>query len=429
MDSGEKIRLSLADQLQPLRSRFKIGSPVVRHVVSTTADLAGSDKLTAISSARQCVLKWLSARVGDLPQEAWDGRSFEHMSPGRFAAGVRIDIPDGEYWAVRCDDPDKTIPGRTWTTEVSIARQNNSASFGLKLMVATNEPVPNYVPSIPGVVRQLADSPGLIRNGRRLTVEPFIVNSDEGLQYFIDLLVDRRRRTPVFAISLEEDQSDPLTAAVDPYKLAKRCLGIAHVVVVSGPQAFRLSSAVGKKLSVFRRAVRTYRPEMMLDDDPHRHPLALAVQIGEWQQQGPSAFSDTLVWDAARNSSITVDELRDLPSFTKVKQISLHQMREHAENERDYPALLALADEELKEKQMEIEVLESIVSEEEEKRQFAENRAAELESANSYLRGRVIYFEKTPRSEISNADKNIPNNYDELPEWIDREFSAIMHLS
>jgi len=400
----------------------------VRHVVSITADVVGGDRQKTMEAAKQKVLKWLSVRVGDLPSDAWEGKSFEHMTPGRFAAGVSIPVPHGEYWTVRCDDPDKTIPGRTWTTEAALGRDKDHCRFGLRLIVATNEIGINYSPSIPGIVRQLSDSPGLLRNGRPISVSPRIVDSSEALNDFIELLVDPRRKNPVFAISLNENEIDPAKALVDAHNLATRCLGIAHTAVVTGPRAFELSDRLGKAFSVFRGAVRTYLPGMSLDDDPYRHPLAMAAQIKDWQGIGPSAFANTLVWTAAKNSSLSNDEARDLPPFTKAKQISLQAQRELAKNDSDYPALLALADGELKEKQREIESLESMVSEEEQKRHEAEDRANELASTNSFLRQRVIELERSNLPELVSEGDHAPTSYDEIPAWVESKYPGRLRL-
>ena len=416
------------ERLQPVKNRPKARSSLIRQVVSITADVLGDDRPKSIQEAKLKILRWLSVRVGELPREAWDGKPFEHMTPGRFAAGVSIDFGEGEYWAVRCDDPDKAVPGRTWTTEVSLARHGEHSKFGIRLIVATSEAEPSYSPSIPSIVRQLCESPGLSRNGRVLSPAPIVIDTADKLDGFIDLLLDPRRKNPVFALSLDEDETDPAKAQIDAHNVAARCLGIAHTVVVTGPQAFQLSDTLGKAFSVFRGAVRTYRPGMSLDDDPFRHPLAMAAQIKEWQGVGPAAFVNTLVWTAARNSSISNDEARDLPPFTKAKQIALQTQRELAQNESDYPALLALADGELSEKQREIESLESMLIEEEQKRQEAESRANELASANVFLRNRVIELEKGHGSGAVLGSNQLPTQYDEIPDWVEKTYPGRVRL-
>lgn len=416
---------TLRDQLMPLRESFRKTHPVVRQVVNITATLDGGSDNAIFTASRDTVLRWLQARAGTLPAEAWRGESFEHMTPGRYAAGVKINVPEGEYWAVRCDDPDKTIPGRTWTTEAALGRQGNKATFGVRLVVATTEDKPEFVSSVPGIVRQLASYPGLIRNGRRLSTSPLLVDSDERLDLFIDLLLDPRRRNPIFAISLDEDVNDPFAGAVNADFLAARCLGLAHVAVISGPQAFGLSDTIGRQLSVFRRAVRTYRPGMTIDDDPFRHPLARSSQIEEWRDGGQSAFTNMLIEAAASNSIRAIDSEADLPTFTKAKQVALRQQRADAKGDSDYPALLGLAELELDEKQREISGLESIIAEEEAKRAAVEERLDELEGTNTFLRSRIVDLENA-RLESTQKDpsKAYPTDFGGMSDWADDSLSG-----
>jgi hypothetical protein len=47
-------------------------------------------------------------------------QNFEYFSGGRNSVGIRLQNAYSDIWAIRADDPDKDIPGRTWTTEVTV---------------------------------------------------------------------------------------------------------------------------------------------------------------------------------------------------------------------------------------------------------------------------------------------------------------------
>lgn len=205
---------SFAEQLRPPAQRGN--APQIRQIVRVTADLAGEDKAQAVGDARNQVLKWLQPRVGYLPEQAWAGESFEHMTPGRFAAGVRIQLADGEYWSVRCDDPNKEIAGRTWTSEISLARQGIKARFGMRLMMATTEPEPVYKPSVPGVVRQVSDSPGLTEHGHALSIDPIYVFDDDTLRSLVHLLLDHDGGAPRTSWHLASTKSIRLARYLTP---------------------------------------------------------------------------------------------------------------------------------------------------------------------------------------------------------------------
>ena len=100
-------------------------------------------------------------------------------------------------------------------TEVSLARQGTAARFGLRLMMATGESEPSYRPSVPGVVRKVSDAPGLTEYGYRLSVDPMVVASDAEVSALVRLLLNPRRRKPVYVVSLEEPDTDATTAIID----------------------------------------------------------------------------------------------------------------------------------------------------------------------------------------------------------------------
>ena len=413
---------SIAEQLRPLAQRMRTSSPQIRQIVRVTADLIGEDRVRAVGRAREQVLKWLQVRVGPLPEQAWEGENFDHMTPGRFAAGIRIELPDGEYWCVRCDDPDRDVAGRTWTTEVSLARQGKTARFGLRLMMATTESEPIYKPSVPGVVRQVSDIPGLAEYGHTLSIDPIRVADDSELSALVRLLLDPRRRRPVYVVSLGEYETDTATASLDSRELAHRCLGIAHVAVITGPMSFGLSDYLGKQFSVFRGAVRTYRPRMTEEDDPYLHPLALPTRIESWAEAGPSAFIDMLVANAAGFSTKSIDETRELPTFTKARQVALQVSRQTKESEGgDTASLLELAMKELDEQQRGIDDLEALAADEERRRLEAEERLTSVEGTNEWLRERVLDLEGQLKTVKGNRpEEALPESYDQLKDWADR---------
>lgn len=195
--------------------------------------------------------------------------------------------------------------------------------------------------------------------------------------------------------------------------------------------AFSLSDYLGKQLSVFRRAVRTYRPGMNESDDPYHHPLALPTRIESWGEVGPSAFEDMLVALAAGYSTREIDDVRELPTFTKAKQIALQVSRQKKEEEgSDMAALLGLADEELKEQRREINDLEALAADEERKRLEAEERLTSAEGTAEWLRRRVLELEKQiAASREKRPEEPIPESFDELKDWADRNFPGRLTIT
>ena len=77
--------------------------------------------------------------------------------------------------------------------------------------------------------------------------------------------------------------------------------------------AYALTELVGRELSVFRQAVRTYRPGPE-GAAPSEHPLALGMRIADWPG-GAAGFEDFLVAGCLRGAVDRQDRERLLPSF------------------------------------------------------------------------------------------------------------------
>src|SRR5579883_2407765 len=111
---------TIAEALGPSPVRT---SRIVREheVLRIAAAIQGDDKDRAAAAARGEVLAWTEGKSGTpLPPEAWKHQDFERFSGGRDSIAVRFPVEKSDIWAIRTDDPDKTVAGRIWTTEVAI---------------------------------------------------------------------------------------------------------------------------------------------------------------------------------------------------------------------------------------------------------------------------------------------------------------------
>jgi hypothetical protein len=81
----------------------------------------------------------------------------------------------------------------------------------------------------------------------------------------IEFIERSDRKLPVVVVSLDENERRIETAAVDPFLLSKRLIGVAHVIVVPGDETYALSTRFGKELSAYRGAIRVYGPGFLPD--------------------------------------------------------------------------------------------------------------------------------------------------------------------
>ena len=161
------------------------------------------------------------------------------------------------------------IPNRSWVTEIGLARTNREVRFGTRLTCVTRGDDPPFAPSIPGLVRQLADTIGLKDYDQPILSIPIQVEDGTSAKDLVNLLIDKRRTRPVFAISRTE-----IGTIINANYLAGQCCGAAHVVVVLPEASFALTDLLGREYSVYRGAIRTYRPGFDPEEDqPSDHPV------------------------------------------------------------------------------------------------------------------------------------------------------------
>ncbi|NUN48380.1 MAG: hypothetical protein HUU15_06080 [Candidatus Brocadiae bacterium] len=259
------------------------------------------------ASARRVILTWLGSKLpAPLPKSAFEGASFSLEEHGQVLQVVGI--PDLGVWSSKLSQPDtpfkerKAVPGRTWTTELSIARTTDGVRFVGRVLCASlpfaEAPI-EY--TRPRVVIDLAENLNL-RDVRKISRQPWVVTSEKDLAELLSLLVSPARTLPVYLLTPPDSAKLGLPVAqylLDEVELAKRMQGLGVVVAMPKHLNPLWTAKVGRIWSAFMGAVRTYRPGLNFDQDsPTSHPLALADKVMAFDRNGlraEAAFSDFLV--------------------------------------------------------------------------------------------------------------------------------------
>ncbi len=260
-------------------------------------------------TARERILEWVETRTGPLPESFAERRQESATSRmARFeCGGARVEAVDralgrGRYFGLLLES------GSAPEQPVSRVRAAIFRSGGGTHLRMTLEAPRRFAEGLrpmawtPRVVHDLIASPGLIDYGWRIVNEPWVVDDEESVEGLIHLIADPARTRPVFATGLSGAQTDPEACSVDPWDLALRTAGLAHVVVLTGPMTYVLSDRVGRRFSVFGDAFRTYRPGRRILEDARAHPIALSDTVREWPDGGPRRFALYLAREAARMS-------------------------------------------------------------------------------------------------------------------------------
>jgi hypothetical protein len=412
---------TLADQLRPYAERARLYRSQIRQVVQITAFVCGPDPNAAADEARQETLRWLHRRAGTLPAPAWHGESFElEVAPGHSALAVCLTEP-APYWVARLDHPDTAVPGRTWSTEVTVGVSPQGAQFGVRLSCVSRREDPDVELSTPGIVHQLADRPGLEEFGAHLTSEPWLLESSGDVLRLLALMENPARTRPIYVISLPDGKNDPAAGLLDCSTLARRCLGFAHVVMLPSALSFELTDQVGREHSVFGGAVRSYFPGFAVEDQvPRKHPLALASRIIDWPGGGASAFADLLVRRAYEYTTRRPDLEQRLPSFTRVRNIALSRRQVDLERDGDQRAIIVNLQAQTQELSRDAQTWEALAHEEMSRRVRFQDQADQLKAQNDWMRSELDRFRQqvqTSTGSRADAPIPIPRDVGKLGEW------------
>jgi hypothetical protein len=412
---------TLAEQLRPYLQRARLYPQRIRQVVQITAFLGGSDSSSAADEARHETLRWLNNRAGPLPAPAWQGETFEHeVAPGHSASAVFLTEP-APYWVARLDHPDPVVAGRTWSTEVSVGVSPQTAQFGIRVSCVSRGDDPEIDLAPPGVVLQVSERPGLKDFGIPLRPEPWLLESPDDVDRLVGLMENPKRTRPVYVISLPDGETDPATASVDSRALARRCLGTAHIVLLSSPLSFDLTDRVGKEHSIFSGGVRTYMPGFAVEDQvPRKHPLALPARITEWPGGGAKPFEDFLVRRAFEYSVRRPDLERRLPSFTIVRKLALSRRAADLEGSGDHSQMVATLQAQAAELGREVEQWESFARAEMEQRERVQEEADRLQAQNDWMRHELDRLRaelQQSTGKRADAPVPLPDKLSELGEW------------
>ena len=411
---GGKISQEVPSPVTEIVRRSK---SVVRRISQVVLRLSKDSDNTVFRNTRHIVLKWISEKAGrdqPLPDEAWEGESFTTRDEfdTQLAEAVSIKIEGIHYWGARLDDADDTVARRIWPTEVAIEDANDGyILFGARLQCVTHGKDRPFFPSIPNLVRNVISAQTAYLDGRVISVDPWIVDSEDKVDELYSLLTNPNRRSEVFVFSAK-GSIDPDTTVASAKNVAKCTAGVAHTAIISGQASYLLSDRLGKEFSVYDGGVRTYRPGFDPDIDKlFDHPLALPSRIVEWGDEGPTAFEKFLISQALERSISGRDIEQQFPSFAKIRRFSSEQnrraQRDAGSTDQD---LLALAEEEIAKLTNENEEIQGLLDRAVEEKDQVSQEAWSLRVRIDTL------LEELKKSGHSN-DRKIPNDLKGFEKW------------
>jgi hypothetical protein len=419
----------MASALAPLRARIP-RAIVEREILRVVARIPDNEGAGSFERAREEILKWAARRAGQpLPKEAWEGATFEVLAAGRTTLGVRVNTEGSSIWSIRGDDPDKAMPGRVWSTEVTLGQKmNKEILLGVRLLVNSAEEHLNIVPSVPGLVLQLADHCGLCDAEFFISSSPHFVNDDSDVRKLIEWLANTSRKLPIILASGDERSAHPDQPLVDAHELAKGLCGLAHIVVIPAHLTYLLSDAFGKSLSTFYGAVRICYPGFSHLAEPQGHRLYLSRNI----ETNPTLAGADIRTAIARDSLRRTRLGQDVVPFATIRSAALRiEQEQQAESGATESEQLQAANRrnialEEENKILRVEVDQSFdLAQEESDR--AETSERQLQGA--WARIERLYEALKSRGDGDEGEIEDPVDWDSFSSWCETNFSGRLALS
>jgi hypothetical protein len=304
---------------------------------------------------RRISAEWLTGKFGAAPLTS----GHHHLDDVSVLTNQAVYLADGAEHAIRLQlREDK--PEATWrTTVTAVAFENTSALVTVGLEVFPNVDTP-LSPGRPGLVRDLVQALKPRDGAAPLTLAPQSVSA-EGIDTLIDVLCDPARRMPVI-VAARPLRPDPVWSQ----RMAKampQCAGAASLYLLADTEvvdAFR--EAIGENHRVAPGAVRTFLTDVdpAWPKDASRHRFLTMARMSDSQDRAWYGLARTVqrlsteapLPEALRSLSFPDDvgqrhrEERQAALAAVRSSDELAAMRKDVE---ELKALLAQADEELKE--------------------------------------------------------------------------------
>jgi len=421
------------DSESRMMSRVRLARPVreqeILRIAASFQDEIGDAKLAEV---RNEILIWAQHRVGgQLPDEAWHGHSFEHLSGGRTALAAALSASGSNLWSMRVDDPDKHIAGRVWTTEVTIGhRDSQKPKIGIRLIASTKERDLNIEPHVPGFMQQIIRISPLLAGSVELRKEHWNVSSEEEVDWLVSELVDPLRQRPYFVASGDERALDKTAALVDVNQLHRATIGLAHIAVVPAELTYALTRRLGRELSVYHGAVRTYMPGFDENSDPFEHRLFLSNSLES--ADGADRCVRSLRQLSARESILRCRLGHDVLTFGSVRTAALGAERTR-QSDSGASAIDLLAATQKQNEALEEELRDARGWQQQfsELHKEAEDRAAAAEAQARGYRARVFFLQEQISRRGGNIDESIefPESWEHFVEWCEKQLAGRLVLT
>lgn len=423
-----------SQRVPSISAKLRQGHAIIRPVSQVNLRLRAIPGRDRFAETIDKVLPWLKERAGRaLPREALQRESFELSEIGaQRTAAIALQSP--RYWTARLDYACEEVASRTWITEIGIGvSDDENVLFGTRLICATRGPDAPMERTIPRFVKAVLGCGPAELDGIELPPTPRLLSTESDILGLVDLLEQPDRQSDIVVFALPEGSSNPHETLIPYGGIYKKLQAVAHVFIISSPASYFLTDVVGRELSVFRHAVRIYRPGFTSwIAQPCNHPLILPGRIKAWNG-GTESFgrwiTDQILSGTVRGRS----REERLPSFNSVRQMAAAIERQQLRDAGGTDAqMLKLYEEdneklrgELKElDDIHVQTVETLTAERD-----SAIQEANIAKAHSMQRAhRLRQLEAKIATLEGRRDIPIPTSLEDFEEWCKEHLSGVVEV-
>ena len=393
--------------------------------VILAADVRSREPSTALSQVQESVFKYLLSKVPNCPNDLFTRQSYDDD-----AAMLSSEIVETEtlkIWAARFNEPDRDVAARSWSTEILIAQVEAGITFGSRLICSSRKLDFSFAPAVPRIYKDLAQQNLLYADGARLSRWATDVSSDDEVDWLVTLINNKRRSRDIIVISCDQDG----VCFLNPALFSNRLTAVAHVVRIFPTASFRLSEKIGRHLSVFDTGVRVYKPTDHVEiDEPARHPLYTRRRL---QTIDSETAQLTISHDAFRTSVESGLRKNAVPSFVQIRSESARFKLSVLQNSLGRSDELSrlksekdLADAAKRAAEANAQEAWDFAMQEDQARRAAQEERDQERARALAMSARIKILEERLQAPIPLA---CPENYEDVPDWVNAAFAGRMILS
>lgn len=218
-------------------------------------EFLGKDSFTTVFRS---IAGWLKGQTNHhfTVDELISGEEFSFG--GQKVRTYKADSRDPRLYAVLFSNPDSSVKGRQWITEIGVRVEEESIFFTLLLETSDISTRVTEVPitTKPKLIQYLKDNGQLKPNTVGVKVRK-LENSTESLRAFNADIERKERNTPIILLSHEFDGR----CTVNPNTLQGHLLGLAQVVVADeNMDSWLMERELGKRYSAWGGAINVIYP-------------------------------------------------------------------------------------------------------------------------------------------------------------------------